>query len=92
MSDRIIVTVMGNDKIGIVAGVTGKLAEMNLNIIDINQSVFEENIFVMIMLVDKTSCALSMSEIKERFNMASEQLKVKIYAQHEDIFKFMHRI
>ena len=52
MNDRIVITVIGTDKTGIVANVSTKLSELNLNIIDITQKVFENDIFAMIMLVE----------------------------------------
>ena len=62
MNDRIVITVIGTDKTGIVANVSTKLSELSLNIIDITQKVFED------------------------------QIGVRVYLQHENIFKTMHRI
>lgn len=92
MSEKIIITVMGADKTGIVANVTAYLAEHKINIIDIRQTIFENDIFVMIMLVDAVNSTHSMEEIKADLKKRGEQMEVKIYAQHENIFKYMHRI
>ena len=62
MNDRVVITVIGADKTGIVANVSTKLSELNLNIIDITQKVFEDKI------------------------------GVRVFLQHENIFKTMHRI
>ena len=63
MNDRIVITVIGKDKTGIVANVSTKLSELSLNIIDITQKVFENDIFAMIMLVE----AEKNTDIKEYF-------------------------
>ena len=91
MSDRIVITVIGADKSGIVANVSTKLSELSLNIIDITQKVFENDIFAMIMLVE----APKNTDIKvfhEEFKAVEENIGVRVYLQHENIFKAMHRI
>lgn len=92
MSEKIMITVMGSDKMGIVAKVTAYLADHKINIIDIRQAIFENDIFVMIMLTDAADCTNSTEEIKEELKKLGEEMEVKIYAQHENIFKYMHRI
>jgi ACT domain-containing protein len=92
MNGKIVITVLGQDKVGLVAGVSTKLAETGINIVDIRQTIFEGGIFTMIMLADPSGCSLSMQEIKSELDELGNTLKVKIYAQHEDIFKYMHRI
>ena len=91
MNDRIVITVIGADKTGIVANVSTKLSELNLNIIDITQKVFEDDIFAMIMLVEAGENS-DIKELQEKFKDVEKQIGVRIYLQHENIFKTMHRI
>lgn len=90
-SNRIIVTVLGSDKVGIIAGVANVLAEVKANILDISQTILQE-FFVMIMIVDMAQCTVDLAALKDRLNAKGEELGVRITAQHEDVFRFMHRI
>lgn len=90
-TNRIVVTVVGKDKVGIIAGVANTLAGCNANIIDISQTIMQE-FFTMIMMVDISSCTVDFSELKELLQKCGEEMEVKITAQHEEIFRFMHRI
>jgi len=89
--NRIIVTVLGQDKIGIIAGVTTVLAETKANILDISQTVLQE-FLTMILVVDLAECELEFEEIRQRLINVGEQIGVQITAQHESVFKYMHRI
>ena len=91
MNDRIVITVIGADKTGIVANVSTKLSELNLNIIDITQKVFGDDIFAMIMLVEAGENS-DIKELQEKFKDVEKKIGVRIYLQHENIFKTMHRI
>ena len=91
MSDRIVITVIGADKSGIVANISTKLSELNLNIIDITQKVFENDIFAMIMLVEAPKNT-DIKRLQEEFKAVEEKIGVRVYLQHENIFKTMHRI
>ena len=91
MNDRIVITVIGTDKPGIVSNVSTRLSELNLNIIDITQKVFENDIFAMIMLVEAPK-NMDMKALQEEFKDVEEKIGVRIYLQHENIFKAMHRI
>ena len=91
MNDRIVITVIGADKTGIVANVSTKLSELNLNIIDITQKVFEDDIFAMIMRVEAEENS-DIKELQEKFKDVEKKIGVRIYLQHENIFKTMHRI
>lgn len=92
MQGKIVVTVLGSDKVGIVAGVSEKLSELNVNIVDITQTIFEGGIFAMIMLVEGNTSNVDLEQFNKEMGSLGEKLKVKIYAQHENIFKYMHRI
>ncbi len=86
---RAIITVVGEDKVGIIAAVSGLLAEKRVNILDISQTIMQD-MFTMIMLVDTGACACS--ELSEQLNVIGEKMGLDIRLQHEDIFKSMHRI
>ena len=90
-SNRIIVTVIGEDKVGIIAAVAAVLAAANANIVDISQTTLRE-FFTMIMMVDLTRATLPFDELKRTLAAKGDSMGLKIDAQHEDVFKFMHRI
>ena len=89
---RVVVTVIGPDRIGIVADVAGLLAKHNANILDITQKVMGGNVFAMIMLTDIQKTKVDFAKLKKLLEEKGQKLRLKIHAQHEDIFKFMHRI
>ncbi len=88
---RVIVTVLGKDRVGIIAGVANVLAECNANILDISQTILQE-FFTMIMIVDLTNAQVDLSELKRQLAAKGQDLGVQVSAQHEDVFQFMHRI
>ena len=90
-SSRIIVTVIGVDRVGIIAGVSALLAEANANIVDISQTTLQE-FFTMIMLVDVGAATVAFDELKRRLNEKGVEMGLDIDAQHEDVFKYMHRV
>lgn len=90
-SNRVIVTVIGRDRVGIIAAVATVLAEANANILDISQSIMNE-FFVMTMMVDLAQATLPFEDLKRRLTAKGEELGLRIEAQHEDVFKYMHRI
>jgi ACT domain-containing protein len=90
-SSRVVVTVIGHDKVGIIAGVASLLAEAGVNIIDISQTTMRE-FFTMIMLVDLEKATVAFDEVKRRLQQKGEQMGLKIDAQREDVFQYMHRI
>lgn len=88
---RAVVTVLGSDKVGIIAKVTAVLAEYNVNILDITQTIMQ-NIFTMIMLVDISNSSIPFSELVDILGDTGKELGVDIKTQHEDIFKSMQEI
>ena len=86
-----VLTVIGKDRIGIIAAVSNILADSNINILDISQTIMQ-GFFTMIMLVDISQMSLSFSEISERLERKGQELGLSIRLQHEDIFNAMHRI
>jgi ACT domain-containing protein len=89
---RAIVTIVGLDRVGIIAGIANTLAEAGVNILDISQSVMREEFFTMIMMVDLATSKLGFEEISARLKAKGEALSVLVEIQREDIFKAMHRI
>jgi len=90
-ADRAIITIIGSDRVGIIAGISNVLAEANVNILDISQSVIRE-FFTMIMMVDLADSAVSFHALRERLTHKGEELSVRVEIQREEIFKAMHRI
>lgn len=88
---RAIVTVIGKDTVGIIAGVCGLLAKRQVNILDISQTVMQEY-FTMIMLVDTELCSEPFSDLAEELRAWGETVGLSVRIQHEDIFNAMHRI
>ena len=90
-NNRVIVTVLCKDKVGIIAGITGVLAAANANILDISQTIMQE-FLVMVMLVDISQCNVDFGTLKERLAEKGKEIGVQVNAQHEEVFYFMHRI
>ena len=88
---RVVVSVIGQDRTGIVAGISKVLAENNANILDISQTIMD-NLFAMIMLVDISNAKVDFATLKKELEKTGDELGVKVIVQHEDIFKYMHRI
>lgn len=88
---RSIVTVLGKDKTGIIANVSTILAETNVNILDISQTILQEY-FTMIMLVDLSKCKISFNELKDILEAKGNEMSLSIKIQREDIFNSMHNI
>ena len=89
--NRTIITVIGKDRVGIIARVCTFLAENNINILDINQSIVQ-GFFNMMMIVDAQQTTKDFSVLVEEIEKVGDELGVKIKMQHEDIFNTMHRI
>ena len=88
---RAIVTVIGKDRVGIIASVTNLLSQYGVNVLDISQTVLQEY-FTMIMLVDASQCAVPFAELATLLKDAGEEMGMQIRAQREDVFNAMHRI
>lgn len=89
--NRTIITVIGKDRVGIIARVCTYLAENDINVLDINQSIVQ-GFFNMIMIVDAQNAKKDFAVLNSEIEKISEELGVKIKMQHEDIFDVMHRI
>ena len=88
---KAIVTVIGQDRPGIIAKVSTALAQNKVNIEDISQTLMQGN-FTMIMLCDMKNATLSLKDLKDNLVKVGEEIGVSIHVQHEDIFNSMHRI
>ncbi len=89
--NQVIITVTGNDKIGIVASVSNKLAQYQVNIEDIKQTIMQNN-FCMIMLCDTKNMNVSFKEFKDGILELSKELDMEIWIQKKDLFDKMHVI
>ncbi len=89
---KAIISVLGQDKPGIIAHVSAVLYECNVNILDIDQTVMRNEVFVMTMLVDLTDMNRSFSELQERLDSVAESINMQIKLQREEIFKSMHSV
>ena len=88
---KAIITVLGKDQVGIIAGVSSLLAKWNVNVLDISQTILQEN-FTMVMLVDTEKCPLPFEDLQKRLEEAGNEVGVRIRVQSEDIFNAMHKI
>lgn len=91
MDKRAIVTVIGVDKVGIIAHVGNVLSDIDVNILDISQTVMQQY-FTMIMLVDYNESKLEFKDIKEHLAKSGDDINMKINIQREAIFNAMHKI
>ncbi len=88
---KAVITVIGRDKVGIIAAVSKVLADDGINILDISQTIMQ-NVFTMIMLVDISGASDNFSDMAKRLEQVGEGLGLSIRIQREDIFNSMHRI
>lgn len=88
---RAIVTVVAKDAVGIIAYVGALLAEKNVNIMDISQTLMQEY-FTMIMLVDTSGSNTDFDELREFLRKKGEERNLVVRIQREDIFNAMHRV
>ncbi len=89
--NRIVITVLGHDRVGIIAGIATILAEGGINILDINQTIMQ-GFFTMVMVADMTGSPLDIVSLREVLNRKGTEMQLQITVQHEDIFNYMHRI
>lgn len=87
-----IITVVGKDKVGIMAGVCVALQKVNVNILDISQTVLHQDMFTMNMLVDIEKANVEYNKIVDALDKCGEELGVSIRIQREEIFNAMHKI
>lgn len=88
---RAVITVVGRDKVGIIYEVSKVLAENNVNILDISQTIMQD-MFTMIMLVNIDKTTVNVSALASVLDDTGHKIGVSIKLQHEDLFNSMHRI
>lgn len=88
---KAIVTVVGKDHVGIIAGVCTTLADYQVNVLDISQTVMQ-GYFTMMMATEVSSCNVPLAELAQRMDELGVQMGLSIRVQREDIFQSMHRI
>jgi ACT domain-containing protein len=88
---KAVITVIGRDCVGIIARVSGRCLEYNVNILDITQKVFSDT-FAMIMMVDIGNISAPFTEFVDSMNALGEEMGLSIHTVHEDIYNSMHRI
>ncbi len=88
---RAIVTVIGEDRVGIIASVCAQLSDQNVNVLDITQTILA-GYFTMIMLVETSNCQLPFADLASQLEASGKQEGLSIHMQREDIFQAMHRI
>ena len=89
--NKAVVTVVGNDTIGIIARVSAALAAHNANILDISQTIVQEY-FNMMMIVDMGKMQKTFEEVADELTNVGKAMGVQIKCQREEIFNMMHRI
>ncbi len=86
-----IITVVGSDKVGIIASVSSFLAEHKINIADITQTILSGN-FVMMMMVNFDNATISIDELRVQMSKKAEEMGVEINIMNEKVFSAMHRV
>ena len=90
-NNKVVVTVVGKDRKGIIASVSTALAEHGANILEISQTILQEY-FTMIMIVDTSESQENFADFKNAMTQLGEEMGMVITCMHQDIFQYMHRI
>ena len=88
---RAVITVVGKDSVGILAKVSNKCADSNVNINEVTQSVLED-MFCMIMLADISKINKPFGDFSDEMSKLGEEMGMSVHVMHETIFNSMHRI
>ena len=91
MAMKAVITVIGNDKVGIIAKVSALLSESNVNILDITQTIMQD-IFTMVMITDVSNVNIKFTDLVDKLADLGKEMGLEIRCQHEDIFNSMHKI
>lgn len=89
--NRVIISVLGKDRVGIIAAVSGVLSASNVNILDISQTILQDY-FAMILIADMGDINADLEGLKEKLSVLGTELGLRIDAQHVDVFNYMHRL
>ena len=88
---RAVITVVGTDRVGILAGVSAICSQSGMNVEDVTQSILQD-IFAMVMIVETTEKSIPFAEFVDKMKAMGEETGLQIPVMHEDIFNAMHRI
>lgn len=88
---KVVLTIVGMDKVGIIAKVSNTLADCNINILNINQNIMQ-GFFNMVMIAETSEESAPLADCKAKLTKLGEEIGVEIRMQSEDIFTAMHRI
>lgn len=88
---KAILTVIGKDQVGIIAGISTELGKLNINILNVTQTIMD-GYFTMIMMLDQSAANTSFDEIKKALTAKGQELKVDVKIQREEIFNSMHSL
>ena len=88
---QVVLTIVGKDKVGIIARVANTLADMNINIININQNIMQ-GFFKMVLIADMKGANVTLAKARENMAELGNEIGVEIRLQSEEIFTAMHRI
>lgn len=88
---RAVITVIGVDRVGIIARIACRLGEMEINILDISQTIMGD-IFTMSMIVDLAGAKKPFVEIRDNLMALGQEMGMEIHVQREDVLRYMHRI
>lgn len=86
-----ILTVIGKDQVGIIAGISNELKKFNINILNVNQTIMD-GYFTMIMMLDQKNTTESFESVKKALQEKGKELKVQVKIQNEEIFDSMHSL
>lgn len=89
--EQVVITVLGANHPGILAGITRAIADSNVNVEDVSQKIMQD-LFAVIMMTDFSMANCHFEEFQNRMQTVADQLKVKVFIQHEDVFRFQHRL
>ena len=88
---KAILTVIGKDKVGIIAGISNKLSKLKINILDVNQTILD-GYFTMMMILDLKECTEEFVNVQSILSKEASVLGVEVKIQREEIFKSMHTL
>ena len=88
---RAVITVVGVDRVGIIARITAKLADLGINILDISQTIMGD-LFTMSMIVETGSAEKQFVQVRDELVALGQEMGMEIHVQREDVFRYMHRI
>ena len=86
-----VVSVIGKDRVGILARVATECAQANVNVVEVTQTLLQDT-FAMTMLVNIDQIAMKLSEFAQHMDNVGKEMGLVIHVMHEDIFKSMHKI